>query len=353
MTEVVCDTQSIVASGLPRCRVVAVIPAYNEARLIGSVVLMARRYAQDVIVVDDGSTDETAAVARAARARVVAHAENRGKGAALNTGLQAAQSLDPEAVVLLDGDGQHRPGEIPLLAMAVLRCWQCADGCGWRQRQLENGRLASWQNGSLDWYDPDDRPDIVVGSRYLDGRSAVPRHRIWGHRAFNLLTQGITGVKSTDSQSGYRAFSKRALGLMRFNSNGFSVESEMQFLAHEHGLRLVDVSVEIAYHEAPKRNVVRHGLIVLNGMLRLMGQYRPLLYFGVPGAMLFVVGFGLGYWVVGIFLRVRQIPVGTAFASMLFTITGLIMLSTGVVLHSIRGLLNEILPKYLQEKNIE
>jgi len=288
--------------------IVAVIPAYNEERYIGSVVLKTRKQVDTVVVVDDGSTDLTAEIAEAAGAIVVRHEGKQGKGKALNTGFRRIRELAPAAIVMLDGDGQHMPQEVPQVLAPVLR-------------------------GDA---------DLVVGSRYLQKGNGVPRHRVWGHRAFNLLTRVASGVGASDSQSGFRAFSPRAIESIRFSSNGFSVESEMQFLAREHDLRLVEVPITADYVEEAKRPVVSHGLMVLNGVLRMVGQYRPLLFFGLPGLVVLLAGIGWGWWVVSIYQRSGQLAVGYALISVLLTVLGSLSLFAGVILHSIRGLLLEL-----------
>ena len=192
--------------------------------------------------------------------------------------------------------------------------------------------------------------DLVVGSRYLENSSDVPAHRVWGHRAFNVITAAASGVLTTDSQSGYRALSSRALGITRFSSRGFSVESEMQFLAHEHNLRVKEVPITIRYVDKPKRPVMSQGVSVLSGILRLMGQMRPLLFFGVPGFALLLFGLLAGVRVVDIFTSTRQLATGTAMISILLSLIGLMMLSTGFTLHSIRGLLSEMLRNSLWDK---
>lgn len=316
----------------PLCHVVVVIPAYNEDRLIGSVVLKARKFATEVIVVDDGSSDKTANVAQSAGALVVLHDLNTGKGEALNTGLRAARKLEPDAVVVLDADGQHNPAEIPIVAAPVLECRQCPRSCPWA---LEKDSSSAAEHSSDDF----ERADIVIGSRYLENRSQVPKHRIWGHWLFNWITQVSSGANSTDSQSGFRAFSPRALRVLSFSSRGFSVESEIQMLVNEHSLKLVDVPVDIGYYEKPKRNVLYHGLQVLNGIFHLIGQYRPLLFFGLPGVVMMAGGFGMGAWVVDIFSRVGELAVGYAMISVMASILGMVSFSTGIILHSVRALL--------------
>ncbi|MBN1954924.1 MAG: glycosyltransferase family 2 protein [Anaerolineae bacterium] len=289
--------------------IIVVIPAFNEERFIGSVVLKARKYADQVIVVDDGSSDATGEIATAAGATVVRHPVNQGKGVSLSSGFRRAREWNPRAVIVIDGDGQHLVEEIPGILAPVLA----------------------------------GQADIVVGSRYLEERSSVPRHRVVGHRAFNILTNVASGVRVTDSQSGFRAFSPRAAELATFGSTGFSVESEMQFLAQEHKLRLVEVPITIRYNDQPKRSVIAHGLAVLNGVLQIIGQYRPLLFFGLPGLITLLIGLGWGAAVVEIYRQTENLAVGYALISVMLFMLGSLSLFVGMILHSVRGLLLSLL----------
>jgi glycosyltransferase involved in cell wall biosynthesis len=286
-------------------KVVAIIPAYNEERFIGSVVLQAQKCAETVLVVDDGSSDGTAQIAETAGATVLRHGQNLGKGAALNTGFREARGLDPDIVIVLDADGQHMPEEMHSVAEPIL----------------------------------DGTADIVVGSRYLEHKSKVPQHRIWGHKVFNFMTNQVSGVHLSDSQSGFRAFSPRALEAITFQSNGFSVESEMQFLAYEQNLKVIEVPITIHYLDKPKRPVMMHGLMVLNGVLRLVGQYRPLLFFGLSGLALMLIGLGITVHVVNVYRKFQVLPVGYTFLSVILGTGGMLAFFTGIILHSIRGLL--------------
>lgn len=285
--------------------IVAVIPAYNEDRFIASVVLKTRQYVSTVIVVDDGSTDLTASLAEAAGAIVVRHSSNQGKSAALNTGLRHVTQMSADVIVLLDGDGQHHPQDIPAVLQPVV----------------------------------DQLADIVVGSRFMRLGNRIPRWRIFGQHALTSLTNALSGVPLTDSQSGFRALSEAAIRQLRFSQGGFIVESEMQFLARELGLRMLEVPIGVTYAEAPKRNPVAQAMQIINGLLRLFVQMRPLLFFGVPGAFLLMAGIIMGLGVVMLYDTSRQLAIGSALVTIMLVMVGTLSLFTGFILHSIRGLL--------------
>jgi glycosyltransferase involved in cell wall biosynthesis len=288
--------------------VIAVIAAFNEDRFIGSVVLKTLQYAANVIVVDDGSQDQTALVSEQAGAIVIRHPDNQGKTSAVQTGLHKACEYKPCVVVVLDGDGQHHPQDIPALVQPILA----------------------------------GEAQIVVGSRFLSKRDFIPRWRIFGQHSLTLATNLLSGFPLSDSQSGFRAFAPEVLDQLRFRRSGFSFESEMQFLAREKSLTIKEIPIGVTYAEKSKRSPVKHGLQVVNSILALVGQNRPLLFFGVPGALILLAGVGIGAYVVKIYQKVQQLAVGYAILSVLLSIVGMLLLSNGVILHSIRGLLMDI-----------
>lgn len=294
-------------STTPHRNRIALIPAFNEVRFIGSVILRAQAHVERVLVVDDGSTDGTARVASSAGAEVLTLPHNTGKANAVSEGMRCVRGWQPTAVVLLDGDGQHDPDQIPSV-------------------------LAPIENGEA---------DLVIGSRFSGRKNDIPRWRIFGQHALTLATNVASGITVRDSQSGFRAFSPRIISHLDFSTEGFSLESEMQFIARRHDLTLVEVPISTIYQDRPKRNPITHGLQVLNGILRLIGQNRPLLFLGVPGLSLLVMGLLMGVWVVRIYDRTFQLAVGYALISVLLCIMGGIGLSTGITLHSIRAWLLE------------
>jgi glycosyltransferase involved in cell wall biosynthesis len=287
----------------PHYMIVAVIPAYNEERFIGSVVLRARKYVSQVVVVDDGSDDATTEIAEEAGALVLKHPQNRGKGAALNTGFRKARELNAEVVVLLDGDGQHRPEDIPLLVHPILR----------------------------------NNFDMVIGSRYLGLNSDVPLYRRFGQVMVTLLTNASSGVKSTDSWSGFRAFSSRALDFLEFQEVGWGVDPEFQFQAREHSLLVGEVPIVALYREKAKRNPVPHGVKTVNAILRMVGQHRPLLFFGASGSIFVLLGLIAGVWVYQRLQQTGVLAAGITMLSVLLLIVGVLTVYTGIILHSIRA----------------
>lgn len=286
---------------------VALIPAYNEERFIGSLVLAVQAYVDQVIVVDDGSQDRTSEIARTAGAFVIQHEVNQGKAAAVNTGFKHLRRVKPAAIIMLDGDGQHCADDIPQVLEPIMQ-------------------------GDA---------DIVVGSRFQEVKSEIPAYRQIGQHSLTLATNLTSGVWVSDSQSGFRAFSKRALEHLSFSQGGFSIESEMQFLVRDHQLRVVEVPIKVIYAEPAKRNPVNHGMQVLNGILRLVGQARPLLFFGGIGLITFLSSMLLGLYIIEIYMRTRELAIGYGLITVVLSVVGVLLLFAGFILHSTRGMLLE------------
>ncbi len=192
-------------------KIVAVIPAYNEATTIASVLDQTRSFVDQMIVINDGSTDQTAEIAKAHGALVVSHVINRGLGAAIGTGFAIAQKLDADVAITLDADGQHDPSEIPKFIKVI-----------------EEGA------------------DVVIGSRMLV-RGEMPWYRVCANMLGNLSTFVLFGALVTDSQSGYRAFTKHALSKVEIKTNRMEVSSELVAEAKAHRLTLKEVPIKAIY----------------------------------------------------------------------------------------------------------
>jgi glycosyltransferase involved in cell wall biosynthesis len=192
--------------------VLALIPALNAAESIGAVIRDCKMVNENVVVIDDGSADHTAEVARAAGAQVVTHAVNRGKGAALKSGFAYALEHGYDAVITLDADGQHLPREIPKFLAA----------------HEETGA------------------DLIIGGRAHLFGEMLPRRRFANRFSARCIAY-VSKTNVTDSQSGFRLYSARLLGAIRLRSDGFDLESEVIVQAGCRGFKVITIPIDLGF----------------------------------------------------------------------------------------------------------
>ncbi len=282
----------------PQLKILVAMPAYNEEKYIGSLVLKARQYGDEVLVVDDGSTDYTAEIARLAGATVIRHKENKGYGAAIQSILAEAKRKAPGVLVLLDADSQHNPEDIPRLVKSI-------------------------SEGS----------DLVIGSRKLQ-KDSIPLYRWIGQKVLSYLSYILSKEKLSDSESGFRVFSRKAVTVLELRENGMAVSAETIATAAEKGLRITEVPISITYTEdGSTLNPIRHGFGVLGRILSLISERRPLFFFGLGGGILVILGIIAGARVLHILSVDDTMPVGTALVSVLLLTIGMFSIFTGVILN--------------------
>lgn len=193
-------------------RIFVVIPAYNEAAVIGQVLRQTLAVTTNAVVIDDGSRDQTAALANEHGVKVLSHAINRGLGASLATGISFALGQGADVIVTLDADGQHQPSDIPRLVQPIIK----------------------------------NQADVVIGSRLLDAHG-MPWHRQLNNRVANFITWVLFGLKVTDSQSGYRLFSRAAAAKLELKTNRMEISSEIIQEIKRHNLRLMELPIKAVY----------------------------------------------------------------------------------------------------------
>ena len=289
--------------------VAVVIPAYNEEKTIAKIIVQSSKQADKVIVCDDGSKDLTAEIAEKLGATVIKHGKNMGKGAALLDLFAKANDLGADIIVTLDADAQHDPDDIPRLVSPMI-----------------------YNNA-----------DIVIGSRTK--LNEMPYYRRLGNKILNLSTNRLAGGQvSKDSQSGFRAYSKRALDSIKVTEMSMSVESQMLIEASKKNLRIVDIPITVRYRNvrASKLNPVSHMLNLLSFLYGLALDRKPILYIGVPGMILIIIGVVFGVRVLEIFSRTGLIAVGSALLAVGLTVLGVLLSLTALILHMLLRILKRM-----------
>jgi len=288
------------------------IPAYNEENTIASVVMKAKDHVDNVVVVDDGSHDDTARLAEKAGAHVLEHENNKGYGAALRTIFQYARQIDVKSLVIIDADGQHPEHEVTELLSKVL----------------------------------EEEADIAIGSRFLDQKhkKQVPAYRRLGIKILTWLTpsgkarndhNGET-INVTDGQSGFRAYSEKAIQKIKPKEPGMGASAEILMLARKNNLDILEVPIPVSYEgETSSEGPFRHALGVIGSIIRYIETKHCLLTFGVPGLIAFLLGIILGLRTVTIYNQTGLWPIGHVFLTGLLVVGGIASGMTGLILHAI------------------
>lgn len=206
-------TYSAWGMGRKAKKVFVVIPAYNEEKRIGKVIKDVERYVDCVVVVDDGSADQTASRVKSKKAVVLRHMFNLGQGAALQTGFEWASGRKADIIVTFDADGQFMASEIPSVIEPILK-----------------GRV-----------------DVALGSRFLGKARDIPFSRFLTLKAGVIFTNIFSGIRVTDTYNGFRAFSPQALKKIHLTQNRMAHASEIIDLVSKHNLRFTEVPVTVLY----------------------------------------------------------------------------------------------------------
>jgi glycosyltransferase involved in cell wall biosynthesis len=296
--------------GTTRKFTIAAMPAFNEERSIAKMVLLSRKYADMVVVVDDGSTDSTADIAQVMGAHVIRHPENRGYGGALQTCFETARSLAADYMVILDSDGQHDPAEIPNLLEPLNEDF-----------------------------------DVVIGSRFMNGNGKnVPIYRKIGMKVLDAMTNMGSEIKVFDTQSGLRAYGRKAIEKININTNNMSAGSEILMQINDHRLKIKEVEIHCSYdvERASTQNPVKHGLGVLVDVLKQIEYKKPLYFLTLPGIIMVILGLGIGLYYIDNWINGGQLPFGPSLLMIFVTLVGVFSVFTGIILHSISGLFHSL-----------
>ncbi len=289
-------------------KVIVGIPAFNEEKNIGAIIVKLKKIYDCILVCDDGSSDMTESIATSLGATVVKHTKNLGYGAAIKTIFNEAKKLDGDVLVTFDADGQHKISEIDLVLQSLF----------------------------------DNQSDIVIGSRFLGKTKNLPKYRKFGIKTITSLTNTVTGSNISDAQSGFRAYSKKVLNEISPTESGMGISTEILIKASKKQFKISEVPITISYeNNSHSQEPISHGASVILSTVKHVAIERPLLYYGVTGFCFLIVGLFFGAWAIQIYSEEKVVMTNIALIGIGGVILGTILLMTGTILYSIINVVRE------------
>ena len=284
------------------------IPAYNEEKNIAGIISRVKKYADSIIVCDDGSNDLTSEISEQLGAIVIKHPKNKGYGAAINSLFLKAKELESDVFLTFDADGQHRIEDIPVVSDPIIK----------------------------------NQVDVAIGSRFLDTKSEeMPNYRKVGIKIITKITNLSIKEKLTDSQSGFRAYSKKALQEITPSDEGMGVSTEILIKASNLELKIAEVPIKVNYDgDTSTHDPVSHGTSVILSTIKFTSIHNPLKFYGIPGIIFLIIGLIFVAWTIQIYAETQEIITNVSLIGIGSVVLGTILLITAVILFSIVTVVN-------------
>ena len=284
------------------------IPAFNEEKSIAGIIMKLGGKYETIIVCDDGSSDLTGVISNKLGAIVITHEKNLGYGRAIRSIFLKARELNVDALVTFDADGQHRVEDIDEVLKPI----------------IEN------------------KADICIGSRFLENNSKVPKYRKIGIKMITRVTNTSTGLKISDSQSGFRSYNKKVLEKINPSDSGMGISTEILIKSKKEDFRIIEVPIVVSYEgNTSTHNPVSHGTTVMLSTMKYVSIEKPLTFYGIPGIILFSIGIFFTIWTLDIFSESSKIITNIALIGMGGLVLGTLCLMTAIILYSIVSVVRE------------
>ena len=284
------------------------IPAYNEEKNIAKIIIKLKKITDSIIVCDDGSSDMTSEIAKNLGVIVISHKKNMGYGAAIRTIFEKSAEIGSDILVTFDADGQHRIEDISRVL-----------------HPLENSEA-----------------DIVIGSRFLGKQSNVPNYRKLGIKVITQVTNSSIKTKLTDSQSGFRAYSKQVLSKISLSEIGMGISTEILIKASSGGLRITEVPITILYSgDTSTHNPVSHGTSVLFSTIKFTSIEHPLKFYGIPSVIFLTIGMIFTSLAVQYYVNVGRLNTDLTLIGAGTILIGIILLISAILLYSLVSVVRE------------
>jgi len=290
-------------------KIAAGIPAFNEEKNIGLLIVELLKIVDYVIVCNDGSNDNTGIIAKKMGAVVVNHERNLGYGAGIKSLFLKARELGVDVLVTLDADGQHRFEDVDTVLGPIMN----------------------------------HETDIVIGSRFLNqNQQQIPSYRKAGIKIITKLANTTLDKTITDSQSGFRAYNSKVLSEIVPLEHGMGVSNEILIKANKKGFKISEVPIVVSYEgDTSTHNPISHGMSVIFSTLKIISIENPFKLYGIPGCIFLAIGLFFTILTIQDFTETKQMLLSTAIIGAASIIFGTILLMTSIILYSIVNLIRD------------
>ena len=285
------------------------IPAFNEEKNIATIITKLADITDTIIVCNDGSSDLTSDIAEKMGAFVINHEKNLGYGAAIRSIFLKAKELDGDILVTFDADGQHRIEDIEKVTKPII----------------------------------DQDSDLVIGSRFLDkNETEVPEYRKVGIKVITKITNATIKKQLTDSQSGFRAYSKKVLKELNPSEVGMGISTEILIKASSKNFRISEVPIKVTYSgDTSTHNPITHGSSVILSTIKFTSIEHPLKFYGIPSVIFFIIGFSFTYLAAQYYTEIGRLNTNLTIVAAGTVLIAVVLLITAILLYSLVSVVRE------------
>jgi len=279
------------------------IPAFNEEKNIAKMIVKLKKIYDEIIVCNDGSTDLTGEIAENLGVIVINHKQNLGYGAGINSIIKKSKEIDTDILVTFDADGQHKVEDVIKVIEPI-------------------------KNGDA---------DLVIGSRFLSKtKEKIPEYRKIGINIITKVTNAGLKKKITDSQSGFRAYSKDLISKLDISDMGMGISTEILIKTNSLGFRIAEIPITILYEgKTSTQNPISHGTSVLFSTIKYTSIEHPLKFYGIPSLIFFVIGLSFTFLSIDYYMEVGRINPNVTIVAAGTTAIAVILLVASVLFYSL------------------
>ncbi len=290
-------------------KIIIGIPAFNEEKNIASIITKLMNITDSIIVCNDGSSDLTSEIAEKMGAEVINHEKNLGYGAAIRSIFLKAKELDGDILVTFDADGQHRIEDIENVTAPIIN----------------------------------QEAELVIGSRFLDdSEKEVPQYRKVGIKVITKITNASIKEKLTDSQSGFRAYSKKVVDELNPSELGMGISTEILIKASSKNFKIVEVPIKILYSgDTSTHNPISHGSSVILSTIKYTSIEHPLKFYGIPSVIFFIIGLSFTYLSAQYYAEIGRLNTNLTIVAAGTVLIAIVLLITSILLYSLVSVVRE------------